>query len=236
MNLVKKVADGALAVLACCAVVVTALAVRRELVEPSLTVERDRLIDDWGQLVEAGHVIGPADAPLKIVEFSDFECSFCRQSHFAIRSAMERFPGRIAIVFRHFPLTSIHQHAFAAASASECAAVQARFTEYHDLLFVKQDSLGVKSWLSYARESGVPDLQSFKECVEAETFRDVVLRDLGTAKMHELSSTPTFVVNGTVHAGVPSTSTLMDWIEISANGGTRQQVKDTRVKLDDPTH
>lgn len=152
-------------------------------------------VKDWSSLVRSGVLVGDSTAKVKVVEFGDFECPFCRRADSVFRVVKEKYGSDVALVYVHFPLT-IHRFAIPAARASECAADQGKFAEMHDLLFRKQDSLGLKSWASYARESGVADSVTFDQCVSRS---DIPLRvqiglDLGRAL--GLHGTPVVIVNG----------------------------------------
>lgn len=95
----------------------------------SAPVVFDRIPDERGQ------ILGSADAPVTIVEFSDFQCPYCAQVIEPLNNLIAKYPGKIRFVYRHFPLTDIHAVAFQSAVASECAALQGKFWEFHALLF-----------------------------------------------------------------------------------------------------
>ena len=185
-------------ILVLCAVTVTTLVVRRELFpskpgEPRL--ER-RSVAGWERYAQAGQVMGTPTAPVKIVEYSDFQCPFCARFSATLRELRARHPDRVQIVYRHFPLTSIHPHAAAAAAAAECAGVQGRFEAYHDLLFAQQDSIGTRDWSRFAADAGVPDLAAFGRCVSSPAPGNRVSRDITSARELKVEVTPTIVVNG----------------------------------------
>src|SRR5690606_31100689 len=89
------------------------------------------------------HIRGPADAPITLVEYGDYQCPYCGQAEPVIREILARFGGRLRYVFRHLPLADVHVNAQRAAQAAEAAAEQGKFWEMHDLLFAHQDALGV---------------------------------------------------------------------------------------------
>src|SRR5712691_9566756 len=96
-------------------------------------------------------VRGPENAPVTMVEFSDFQCPFCGRFFAETEGALlKKYDGKIRFVYRHFPLDSIHPFAQGAALASECANEQNKFWEYHDLLFQNQQQLGNEGLLAYA--------------------------------------------------------------------------------------
>jgi protein-disulfide isomerase len=138
---------------------------------------------------------------VKIVEFSDFQCPFCARTHPAVDAVRRRYPERVAVLYRHFPLDAIHPFARPAAVASECAGRQGRFGEFATLLFAQQDSLGAKPWSRFAAQAGVADAPAFERCVRESRTLAEVDRDakLGTATRIEV--TPTLVINGTLRPG-----------------------------------
>lgn len=99
---------------------------------------------------EIDHRLGPADAALTIVEYGGFESPLCKQVAPLLRHVVDRFDGRVRLVYRHFPIEDIHPHALCAAEAAECAASQGRFWEMHDLLFANQERLQPRDLLGYA--------------------------------------------------------------------------------------
>lgn len=198
-----KLADLATALLVACAVAVTGLAVRRELF-PSVstaqgTVESAR-VPEWRSYADRGQRIGPANARVTIVEFSDFECSFCRATAGRIRAIRAKHPRDVALVYRHYPLP-YHAHAAAAARASLCAARQGRFERFHDQLFAHQDSLGVIAWSRLARAAGVEE-PAFSGCLESVTAADIEA-DVRAGDQLGVHGTPTLLVNDRLLRGAP---------------------------------
>lgn len=161
-------------------------------------------ISDWEKLARAGHVLGNPAAPVKIVEFADFQCPFCAAAQPILRSIREEFGDKVAVVFRHFPLQRIHRYAFAAAVAAECAAAQGRFSAYHDILYASQDSIQPSNFREFAIEAGVPNISIFKHCIMNRDGAEAVRRDLQAGRALGITGTPTFIINGVMVAGVPS--------------------------------
>jgi protein-disulfide isomerase len=190
-------------VLVGCALVVTATVARRALFPPSAAGPdmQPRTVDNWAQLVSAGQWLGRRDAPVRIVEFSDFQCPFCARTHPAVEAVRRRHPDRVAVLFRHFPLDAIHPYARPAAVASECAAEQGRFGELATLLFAQQDSLGAKPWARFAAEAGVADAAAFERCVRASRTMPNVDRDARLGATTRIEVTPTLVINGILRPG-----------------------------------
>jgi len=190
-------------VLVGCALVVTAAVARREIF-PAAAQGPDmkpRAVDNWAELVSAGQWLGRSDAPVRIVEFSDFQCPFCARTHPAVEAVRRRHPERVAVLYRHFPLDAIHPYARPAAVASECAAEQGRFAELATLLFARQDSLGAMPWSRFAVGAGVPDTAAFARCVRESRTMPAVDRDAKVGAATKIEVTPTLVINGILRPG-----------------------------------
>ncbi len=198
-------------VLVGCAVLITGLVVRRELFAPRPTaVLTEREVEGWQRFTAEGSHLGPSDAPVKIVVFSDFQCPFCATVTADIERLRAQDPERVTVVYRHFPIESIHPHAFNAALASECAGAQRRFEAYHNALFAAQAEIGTRSWRSFAETAGVPKLDEFDACVKDQRFAERVRRDLTAGKEAGVNSTPSFLFNGKLVMGVPGAQGLAD--------------------------
>lgn len=144
--------------------------------------------------------IGPAGAPITIVEFSDYQCPFCRRWHQEVyQPLMEAYPGKIRLVYRHLPLTSIHPEAFPAAEAVMCAGEQDAYWDYHEKLF-SSDQLGADVYEQYAQELGL-DLAKFEACITEGRYRDAIQADSDFAVNLGARSTPTFFINGLAVVG-----------------------------------
>lgn len=152
-----------------------------------------RVIADADGIAQRGWLLGPDVATVRITVFSDFQCAYCAEVSRHLGAIRQRFPGDVAVVYRHFPLTPIHVHALPAALAAECAGAQGRFAPFHDALFERQDSLGLTPWTQYAAHAGVPDLDEFVECVRHEWYRDRVMEDYEAGLRIGVTSTPTFI-------------------------------------------
>lgn len=140
--------------------------------------------------------IGPEDAAITIIEFSDYQCPYCSRWHEDVFSnLLEEYPDQVRIVYRDFPLDSIHPEAVPAAEAANCALEQGAFWEYHDKLFSGELGLGQDAYLQYATVLGL-DVDSFKECVETGRYADEVQADFQYAANLGVQSTPTFFLNG----------------------------------------
>jgi protein-disulfide isomerase len=203
-----------------CAIVVAVTVVRRDRNGPNRPAQlADRKVDDWGTIKSTGHLIGSPRAPVAIVEFADFECPACRVFALGtLRALRSQRSEQVSVVFRHWPLTQ-HRFAMAAASAAECASAQGRFEAIHDLLYLKQDSLGFKNFQDFARESGVPDLNAFSVCMADSTVRRPIDRDVRAIAANKGLGTPTIIVNGVLLGGVPDSARMFRIVD-SLSGNT----------------
>jgi len=140
--------------------------------------------------------LGPEDAPVVIVEFSDYECPYCsRFRQETLDQIIDTFGDDVLLVYRDFPLTQIHPHAQEAAEASECADDQDAFWAYHDLLFANQAALDTDSLISYAEELDL-DVGLFTDCLESGKHTDEVVADLNDGRAYGVTGTPSFFING----------------------------------------
>ena len=156
---------------------------------------------------------GPVDAPIVIVEFSDFQCPFCKRfQDETAAQLLAAYPGQIRFVYRHLPLTSIHPEAFPSAEASMCANEQDAFWEYHDKIFENQDKLGRELYLKIATELNL-DMGSFEECLKAGTYKDSIQQDMDFALNLGVQSTPTFFINGLAIVGAQPLSAFTQIID-----------------------
>lgn len=138
--------------------------------------------------------LGPPDAPVVIVEFSDYNCPYCRRFHHeTFRPLLEAYSGQIRFVYRDFPITS--QESFNAAQAAECAEDQGGYWEFHDALFSGRHGLGLEAYRSYANELGL-DAEELVRCVEEGRHAQEVQADARYASQLGVSGTPTFFING----------------------------------------
>jgi protein-disulfide isomerase len=137
---------------------------------------------------------GPATAPVTIVEWSDYECPYCRRVQEVLARLEGEFPDTVRLVLKDFPLRS-HPNAVPAASAARCAGAQGRYWEYHDLLFVAQPAFSRADLIGYARRLGL-DVGSFTECIDGGRYLDAVTADQREGREAGVQVTPTFFVNG----------------------------------------
>ena len=138
---------------------------------------------------------GPEDAPVTIIEFSDFQCPFC--SRFFAQTypqIKQEYEGQVRFVYRDFPLTSLHENAQKAGEAAECADEQGKFWEYHDTLFTSQ-ALDLASLKSHASQLGL-DTAAFDQCLDGGKYTEEVQKDYQEGISYGVTGTPAFFING----------------------------------------
>jgi protein-disulfide isomerase len=145
----------------------------------------------------ADHVLGASHAPVTVVEYADFECPNCKQAAPALKLLLERFAGRVRVVFRHFPLEEVHPHALAAAEAAECAGGQGKFWEMHDLLFANQEHLKNSQLHSYAERLQL-DIARYTAEMDDQVHLQTIREDVAGANRSGIRGTPGFFVNGRI--------------------------------------
>jgi protein-disulfide isomerase len=143
---------------------------------------------------------GPADAPVTIIEFSDFQCPYCSRAAATLKRIEEAYPGKVRIVFRDFPLLQIHPFAAKAAEAAGCADEQGKFWPVHDHLFSHQDKLQVADLKQYAVDLGL-EATKFNECLDSGRRATEWQGDYHAGETFGVQSTPAFFINGRLIVG-----------------------------------
>ena len=172
----------------------------------SVVLERPRLTVPVG---ERDHVLGPATAPVTLVEYGDYECPFCGAAHKSVEQVLQVMGNDLRFAFRHFPLSQIHPHAYQAAEAAEAAGAQGRFWELHDLMFENQDRLGLRDLIGYAGALGL-DLERFVTDLRGHAHAGRLREDFLSGVRSGVNGTPTFFVNGLRHDGGYDVEVLLE--------------------------
>jgi len=150
--------------------------------------------------IDDAYTLGPKDAPITLVEFSDYQCPFCRRWHDEVYGPLlAAYSGKIKFVYRHLPLTSIHPDAFPAAEAAMCAGEQDAYWPYHEKLF-KGEGLGSAIYTQYAQELSL-DMTTFETCMTEHKYQQEIQADSDFAINLGINSTPTFFINGLAIVG-----------------------------------
>jgi protein-disulfide isomerase len=157
--------------------------------------------------------LGPEDAPVLIVEFSDFQCSFCaRFAEETLGQILDTYGDRVRFVYRDFPITEMHDYAQKAAEATQCANDQGKYWEYSDLLFKNQQALDVDSLKKYAEDLGL-NTGAFNECLDSGQYTSEVQKDREEGESYGITGTPTFFINGRMLRGAKPFSAFQAIIE-----------------------
>jgi protein-disulfide isomerase len=143
---------------------------------------------------------GPASAPVTIVEFSDFHCPFCRAAQPTLDALLARYPGQLRLVYRHFPLDSLHPQARRAAEAAWCAAQQDKFWPFHDELYKSGPETGPDTLSRLATEAGL-DKGRFDQCLASGKAGPAVEADVEEGTKFGVTGTPGFFINGRALSG-----------------------------------
>lgn len=168
-------------------------------------------------LDDADHVRGEPGAPLQLVMFGDFQCPYCLGAQSVLGRVRDRLGDRLLFAFRHLPIPERHPLAPLAAEASEAAAAQGRFWEYHDALFAAQPRLSRETMLGVGEELGL-DAERMAAELDAGAWRGRIERDLRSAAASGATGTPAFYVNGTRHFGAYDASSLVEALEAAPEG------------------
>ena len=145
---------------------------------------------------------GPPNAPITIVEFSDYQCPYCKLSLPTIKEILAKYPDKVKVVYRDYPGPN-HPHAPQAAEAAQCARDQGKFWEYHDSLFDRQASGTGWNFSELAKEIGL-NQDTFATCLNSRRYREEVAKDLRDGLKLGVTSTPTFFINGRPLVGAKS--------------------------------
>jgi protein-disulfide isomerase len=206
-----------------CAISVTGTVVHRELASPPKRalplLEKPTLVATWRDALGVGIEIGSHAAPIKVVEFADLECPFCKRFHEDMLAVMKRHPQDVSLVFVHFPIGG-HRFARQAARAAECADLRGRFADLVSRLYAQQDSIGLKSWGAFAQDIGIADTASFRHCaLDPSTIKRI---DAGKAFGDKIgvNATPTVLVNGWRYGRAPDENELERIVQRVLKGGS----------------
>jgi protein-disulfide isomerase len=138
---------------------------------------------------------GSPQAPVMVVEFSDFQCPFCRKIQTALKRLIAKYEGQVSLTYRDFPLRGMHSQAELAAESSRCAGEQGKFWEYHDLLFGNPDKLTQTGLITLAQTANL-DEHRFVSCLSSGRYRAQVEHDLQDGIRAGVTGTPGIFING----------------------------------------
>ncbi|MEA2707496.1 MAG: hypothetical protein QOF78_97 [Phycisphaerales bacterium] len=164
---------------------------------------------------EKDHAQGPADAPIVLVEYGDYECPYCGRAYPVVKELQRRLGDRLRFVFRNFPLNTLHEHAGVAAQAAEAAASQGKFWEMHDILYEHQDELANTDIVQYALKVGV-EIYQFEADLSGEKYAKRVRDDFRGGVRSGVNGTPTFFINGLRYNGEHTLDAMLAALENAA--------------------
>ena len=162
---------------------------------------------------EGAFAKGAKDAPITVVEFSDFQCPFCRNVVATVKEVMRQYPSTVRWAFRDFPIASLHPKAPKAAEAARCAGEQGKFWEYHDVLFDSQAQATTEDFKRFADQLKL-DPRSFASCLDSGMQKAAVQSDVEEGARLGITGTPTFFINGRMLVGAQPLETFKKIIEV----------------------
>jgi len=168
-----------------------------------------------------GPTRGAANAAVTIVAFEDFQCPFCKRAYETLQQVELKYPEKVRLVHRDFPLQPLHPASWKTHEAARCAEEQGKFWEYRDLLFKNPPATGPEQLTAYATQLGL-NLPDFKKCVESEKFKAVVQKDEDEGDRLGIQGTPEFFINGRPFAGAQPESEFARVIDEELNKRTPQ--------------
>ena len=158
------------------------------------------------------HAAGPADAPLTLVEYGDYQCPYCGAAYPVVKRLQKTLGKKLRFVFRNFPLTEAHPYALIAAEAAEAAALQDKFWEMHDLLFEEQTRLKPEIIPLWAKRIGL-NPEKFGNDTKQGVVAKRIQEDRQSGIRSGVNGTPTFFINGIRYDGSPDYDSLLAALE-----------------------
>lgn len=189
-----------------CTVIVTMIIVKHEINTPG-TTNQIKTISDWHFLLHHGHHLGSSNAPVKLIEFSDFQCPYCKQMEPILKQILKNYPDKVELIYYNFPLP-VHPQSFLAAKAAECATRQHDFFTYHDILYQNQASFSHQPWDSLFKVAGIKDLNAFNKCLKGSSINGIIKKDIKLGRDIGVHATPTIIINGKMMVGIISAEKL----------------------------
>jgi len=195
-----------------------------KLMDASPKAHRPKVLEDPVTIPVSGSpAIGPSDARITLVEFSDFECPYCAIAMKQVKSLMAAYPKDIRLIYKQFPL-SMHPHAQLAAEAALAANEQGKFWEMHDILFTNFRKLSHDNMLDWAKQIGL-DVNKFKADLDSGKFMSVVKKDTSDGDAAGVYGTPAFFINGKLYNGAMTMDAVKPILDAELKGGTKTVAK-----------
>jgi protein-disulfide isomerase len=162
--------------------------------------------------VDPARLRGDPKAPVTIVEFSDFSCPYCRKAESTLQALLAKYPGKVNLQYRDYPLLDLHPQAHLAAEASRCAGELGKYWEYHDLLFTSSGNQSHDDLIEDARTLKLDEKQ-FDACLTSGRFKTQIDQDMLLASRAAVISTPAFFINGNFISGAQPEATFENAID-----------------------
>jgi protein-disulfide isomerase len=173
------------------------------------------------EVKSAGHPeVGAKDAPVTIVEFSDFQCPFCGRAEPTLRQVRAKYGDKVRLVYMDFPL-GIHEHAIDAASAGRCAEEQGKFWQFHDAMFADQSKLKPDDLKADAKKLGL-DTAKFNDCFDKGKYKSGIESDMAQGRDLGVDGTPAFFINGRPMTGAQPFEKFQSTIDEELASGQKQ--------------
>jgi protein-disulfide isomerase len=195
-----------------------------KLMDASPKAHRPKVLEDPVTIPVVGApTIGPSDARITIVEFSDFECPYCAIAVKQVKTLMAAYPKDIRLIYKQFPL-SMHPHAELAAEAALAANEQGKFWEMHDILFANFRKLSRENMLEWAQEIGL-DVNRFKTALDSGRLLPTIKQDTSDGDAAGVYGTPAFFINGKLYNGAMTMDAVKPILEAELKGGAKTVAK-----------
>ncbi|MGH9778405.1 MAG: thioredoxin domain-containing protein [Candidatus Acidiferrales bacterium] len=161
---------------------------------------------------EGAPALGPADAPVTIVKFEDFQCPYCRRAHATLRELRQRYGDKLRIVHRDLPIESLHPGVTLAHRAARCAGEQGKFWEYHDALYAAPPRGMLEEVRNLAGELAL-DAPAFQSCLDSGKYDAAIRQDVNQGTSLGISGTPAFFINGRLLSGAQPIGRFIEIID-----------------------
>lgn len=152
------------------------------------------------KVTSSDHVQGDINAPIELVEYGDYQCSYCGQAYYVVKGLQKKLGKDLKFIFRNYPIEEIHPNAFHAAIAAETAALHGKFWEMHDILYENQHRLDDSAIVNYVQKIGL-DSKLFEKEFGSHSIIEKIEYDMKTGNQSGVRGTPTFFINGKMFEG-----------------------------------
>jgi len=161
-------------------------------------------------IISKEHIQGDANAPIELVEYGDYECSYCKQAFYIVKEIQKELGKNLKFIFRNFPLVDMHPYALHAAITAEVAGEEGKFWQMHDMLYENQENLDDQDLVSYAKQLGITD---FEKKFGIHDFYKKIENDYNSGLEKGVQGTPAFYVNGERYDGNWATKDFVDYLK-----------------------